>query len=311
MREMLRQPTGISSRLTTVERESVWQRWQSYFYISPAILIFFLFFLFPIGYLFVLSFTSWNLISPDIQFVGLENYQELFDSKDFHEVLLNTFIYTFATVALSMVISLGFALLLNRPGMLPGFIQGAIFSPHVISLVSISLLWLWMMDPQYGLLNAGLELVGLPKSKWLASTETALWSLVLVGVWKVVGYNTLIFIAGLQSIPQEVYEAAALDDTGPWRKLTRITIPLLSPTIFFLLVISTISSFQVFDTVSIMTQGGPANSTNMLVYYIYQYGFDFFKIGYASAAAMILLIFVGLLTFFHFRLLARHIHYRG
>lgn len=301
--------TGTTVYIET-EKESLLSKCQSYLYVAPAILTFLIFFLFPIGYLFYLSFTSWNLISPDKEFVGLDNYRELFSSKEFHEVLINTLIYTFATVALSLVISLAFALLLNRKGMLPAFIQGAIFSPHVISLVSISLLWLWMMDPQYGLLNAALELIGLPKLQWLASTDTALLSLIVVGVWKVVGYNTLIFIAGLQSIPQEVYEAAALDDAGPWSVLTRITIPLLSPTIFFLLVISTISSFQVFDTVSIMTQGGPANSTNMLVFYIYQYGFDFFKIGYASAAAIILLVFVGLLTIFHFRLLARRVHYR-
>jgi sn-glycerol 3-phosphate transport system permease protein len=286
------------------------RRLSPYFYTAPALVIFAMFFIYPIIYMIYLSFTSWDLVSPKKTFVGLENYKELFHSPDFLQTLSNTVVYTVLTVGISLLLSLFLALWLNHKGNRYRFLQGAIFSPHIISLVSISLLWMWMMDPQYGLLNWVLSLFGMPPSKWLADTSTAIYSLILVSIWKILGYNTLIFIAGLQSIPKEIYEAAALDQTPWWRKLTRITIPMLSPTLFFLLIINTVNSFQVFDTVQIMTQGGPANSTNMLVFFIYQNGFDFFKIGYASAAGVILLLLVGIVTIFHFLFLAKKVHYR-
>ena len=281
-----------------------------YCYVAPSLLVFALFFLYPIGYLVYLSFTSWNLLNPVKEWVGFANYRELLQDAEFAQVLANTLFYTVMSVSLSMLLGLLIALWVNRRGWLHSFVQGAVFSPYIISLVSVSLLWMWMMDPQYGLLNALLQMVGLPPSPWLAHTDSAIWGLILVSVWKVVGYNTLICVAGLQSIPKELYEAAALDKTPAWRRFASITLPLLSPTLFFLLVVNMIASFQVFDTVKIMTQGGPVNSTNMLVYFIYEYGFDFFKIGYAAAAGVVLLIFVGLLTAVQFLLLAKRVHYR-
>lgn len=281
-----------------------------YAMLTPSVILFLIFFIYPIFYMIYLSFTSWNLISPVIDFVGLENYYELFSDRDFLQVLLNTTLYTVLTVVLSIVIALILSLWLNRPGTLFGVVQGAIFSPYIISLVSVSLLWLWMMDPQYGLLNTILESFGLPQSKWLSHTDSSLLSLVLVGVWKTVGYNTLVFISGLQSIPKSIFEAASLEPVSKMKIFYKITLPLLSPSFFFLFVVNTIASFQVFDTVQIMTQGGPVNSTNMLVFYIYEYGFNFFKIGYASAAGVVLLLIVGIMTIFHFLLMARRIHYR-
>lgn len=290
--------------------ERIWTLSRPYRFVLPALLIFMLFFLYPIGYMIYLSFTSWNLISPDKEFVGLDNYLELFAEPDFHQVLFNTFHYTLLTVTLSLTLSLLLALWLNRRGFLTGLVQGAIFSPYIISLVSVSLLWMWMMDPRYGLLNWVLSWFGIPPSKWLTDTGSAIYGLILVSVWKIVGYNTLVFIAGLQSIPRDIFEAAALDQASAWRKFSKITIPMLSPTLFFLLVINTINSFQVFDIVQVMTQGGPVNSTNMLVYYIYENGFEFFKIGYASAAGVVLLAIVGILTIVHFLFLSKRVHYR-
>jgi sn-glycerol 3-phosphate transport system permease protein len=287
-----------------------WEKIRPYVFIAPAIALFLAYFIYPIFYLIYLSFTSWNLISPKKEFVGLGNYQELISSDEFQLIITNTIAYTILTVFLSIGIALFLALWLNKTGIFYGFAQGAIFSPYIISLVSVSLLWLWMMDPQYGLLNWLLNLVGLPSYEWLASPNSALYSLVLVSVWKMVGYNTLIIIAGLQSIPKDIFEAAELDQTKAWTTLYRITIPMISPTLFFLLVINTTASFQVFDTVKIMTQGGPVNSTNMLVFYIYEYAFDFFKIGYASAAGVLLLLIIGVLTIIHFKLVAKRVHYR-
>lgn len=282
-----------------------------YLFITPALLFFALFFFYPIVNMIYLSFQDWTLLNlEEMEWVGLENFRNLFADPDFYLVLKNTLVYTFLTVFLGIAIAFFLALWLNKQAKIYGIVQGAIFSPHIISLVSVSMLWMWLMDTQYGLLNAMLESIGLPTSTWLADPGTALYSLVLVSVWKVVGYNTLIFIAGLQSIPKEIYEAAALDRSPAWRTLYKITIPMLSPTLFFLLVINTISSFQVFDTIYIMTQGGPVNSTNMLVFYIYEQGMDFYNGGIASAASVVLLALAGVLTLFHFLFLSKRVHYR-
>ncbi|MDF2679791.1 MAG: transporter permease [Brevibacillus sp.] len=287
------------------------ERLRPYLYVAPAMLFFALFFFFPIAYVIYLSFFDWSLLNlEEMEFVGLDNFTALMMEEDFLQVLGNTLVYTVATVGLGICISFMLALWLNRKAKVYGIVQAAVFSPHIVSLVSIAMLWMWLMDPQYGLLNALLEMVGLPGYTWLSDTKSAMVSLILVSIWKGVGYNTLVFIAGMQSIPRDIYEAAELDHSPWWRTLTRLTVPMLSPTIFFLLVINTVSSFQVFDTIYIMTQGGPVNSTNMLVFYIYEQGMDFYNGGAASAASVILLVMVGLLTLLHFRLMEKKVHYR-
>lgn len=287
------------------------ERIRPYLYVTPALAFFAVFFFFPIAYVIYLSFFDWSLLNlEEIEWVGLANFAEILQDSDFRQVLGTTLVYTLSTVALGISLSFFLALWLNRKARIYGLIQAAVFSPHIISLVSVAMLWMWLMDPQYGLLNAVLEFFGLPGYTWLSDTKSALLSLILVSVWKGVGYNTIVFIAGLQSIPRDIYEAASLDRSPWWRTLSRITIPMLSPTIFFLLVINTISSFQVFDTIYIMTQGGPVNSTNMLVFYIYEQGMDFYNGGIASAASVILLGLVGLLTLIHFRVMEKRVHYR-
>ncbi|MGD6844859.1 carbohydrate ABC transporter permease [Bacillus infantis] len=278
--------------------------------IAPSIAIFGLFFIYPILYMIYLSFHDWNFVSPVKDFVGIGNFRALFAEREFIEVMRNTFTYTALTVSLTVAVSLLLALWLNRQGALYGFVQGAIFSPHIISLVSVSMLWMWLMDTDYGLLNWFLNLFGIANVPWLTDPGTSLFSLVIVAVWKGIGFNTLIFIAGLQSIPKDIYEAAELDEANKARVFFKLTLPMLSPTLFFLTIISLIASFQVFETIAIMTQGGPINSTNTFVFYIYEYGFRFFKIGYASAAGVLLLILVSLLTVVYFRLLSRRVHYR-
>ncbi|WP_145140519.1 carbohydrate ABC transporter permease [Paenibacillus sp. Y412MC10] len=289
---------------------TVWERLRPYSMVAPAIIVFAMFFIYPIFYMMYLSLFDWNFVSPTKTFVGIQNFVDLLSEPDFRQVLSNTTLYTVLTVTLTTGLSLFMAIWLNRSGLFYGLVQGAIFSPHIISLVSISLLWSWLMDPEYGLLNWVIGLFGFGKLEWLSHPSTSLISLVIVAVWKGLGYNTLVFIAGLQSIPQDVYEAASLDRSRPWTTFTRLILPMLSPTIFFLIIINLIGSFQVFETIAIMTQGGPVNSTNTLVYYIYEAGFRFFKIGYASAAGVILLFIVGILTIVYFRLLSSRVHYR-
>ncbi|WP_209120995.1 carbohydrate ABC transporter permease [Alkalihalobacillus sp. BA299] len=281
-----------------------------YIMVAPAITVFILFFIYPIFYMIYLSFHEWNFVSPMKDFVGLSNFVALTSSDVFYKVLTNSFIYTFLVVCFTITIALLLALWLNKKGIFFAFAQGAIFSPHIISLVSIAMLWLWIMDTDFGLLNWFIGLFELGNVQWLTHPDTALISLVIVAVWKSVGFNTLVFIAGLQSIPQDLYEAAELDEANKWRKFYKITLPMLSPTLFFLVVINMIGSFQVFDTIAIMTNGGPIDSTNMFVYFIYENGFRFFKIGYASAAGVILLIVLAGLTILYFKLLEKHVHYR-
>ncbi|MFT8311952.1 MAG: sugar ABC transporter permease [Sporolactobacillus sp.] len=287
-----------------------WRSIRPYVMIAPAILIFAVFFLYPIGYMIYLSLVNWNFVSPIKNFVGLDNFKMLLSDKQFLEVMQNTLTYTVLTVSLTLVISLLLALWLNKQGAVYSFVQAAIFSPHIISLVSISMLWMWLLDTDYGLLNWIISLFGFSNVPWLSDPSTSLISLVIVAVWKGIGFNTLIFIAGLQSVPKDIYEAATLDDTGKVRTFFKLTLPMLSPTLFFITIITIIDSFKVFETISIMTQGGPINSTNTIVYYIYEFGFRFFKIGYASAAGVILLIIISILTLVYFRVLSRRVHYR-
>jgi sn-glycerol 3-phosphate transport system permease protein len=289
---------------------SVYARIRPYAMVAPSILVFLFFFIYPIFYMIYLSLHDWNFVSVNKTFVGADNFKELFDDEEFLQVVRNTFTYTLFTVSLTIVLALLIALWVNRQGTLYGVMQGIIFSPHIISLVSVSMLWMWLMDPQYGLLNWLLGSMGLPTLQWLSDPKSALFSLVIVAVWKSVGFNALVFIAGLQSISRQIYEAAALDEAGRLATFFKLTLPMLSPTLFFLVITNLIGSFQVFETISIMTDGGPVNSTSTLVFYIYQYGFRFFKIGYASAAGVVLLVIIALLTILYFKLLSRKVHYR-
>jgi sn-glycerol 3-phosphate transport system permease protein len=278
--------------------------------IAPALIIFIAFYMYPIAYLFYLSTVEWDFLSPNKTFVGMQNFIDLLRDPLFLQVLGNTLIYTLATVVLNMTLGLLLALRMNRPGWFSSVLQGAVFSPYIISMVSVAILWMWLMDPQYGLLNAILEFIGLPKLQWLRDPHTSMLSLILVSVWKHVGFYSLVILAGLQSVPGEIYEAAHLDKTPPWRVFYKITMPMLSPTLFFLTIIGMINSFQVFETINIMTQGGPVNSTNTLVYYIYENGFRYFKMGYAAAAGVVLLVIIAVLTIVHFRFLEKRVHYR-
>lgn len=281
-----------------------------YLMLAPALLLMFVFFIYPIFYMGYLSLTDWDFISPDKQLIGLGNYGHLFQDELFRQVLANSFVYTFVSVTAKLVIALGLALWLNRSGLWAGAVQGAIFSPYIISMVTVSMLWMWIMEPNYGLLNGLMQVLGLPRLKWLDDPATSMASLILIAVWKQAGFYTLILLAGLQSIPGDMYEAADLDRTPWWRRFFRLTLPMLSPTIFFLVIVGMISSFQVFETIFITTEGGPLNSTNTLVYFIYQNGFLYFKIGYASAAGVILFVIIAVLTFVYFKFLERKVHYR-
>lgn len=184
------------------------------------------------------------------------------------------------------------------------------FTPHIISMVSVATLFLWMMDSKNGLFNTVLSMLGLPEGTWISDPKTALWSVALVSIWKSLGYYVLLIMAAIQNIPTSVYEAAEMDDTPKIRTFFKITLPMISPTILFVTVVATIASFKVFDSVSIMTGGGPINATNTLVYYIYDYAYRYGKPGQACAAGVVLLIFVCLITIIQFQVSKRRVHYQ-
>lgn len=278
----------------------------------PAIVLLIAFTVYPLGYLFYRSFLGGSIIAKNPKFVGMDNYKALAESTDFHEVLVNTAVYTLITVVLTMVLSIIIAVWLNgkKNKKLNEITQTFIFTPHIISMVSVSTLFLWLMDSQNGFFNAIITALGFEPFTFLSSPDTALFSIAIVSVWKGLGYYVLLIMAALQNIPTSVYEAAEMDDTPMLRTFFKITLPMISPTILFTSVVAVIASFKVFDSVNIMTGGGPLNSTNTLVYYIYDYAYSYGKPGQACAAGMVLLLFVVVITYVQFLVGKKRVHYQ-
>lgn len=281
-----------------------------YIMVAPAMVFLALFTVYPMFNLVYLSFTDWNMISPVKTFVGISNYKELFSRPDFGQTLLNTTVFTICSVVIILVLSILLSLFIKAPRKMNTAIQLTMFLPHIVSLVCVSMIFRWLMDPDIGIFNMILDFFGLPTLQWLQSSDTAMMSVILVNIWRSVGYISLIVISGLQRIPAEIYEAASLDNASRWRTFWKITFPMISPQLFFLLITMTLSSFKVFDTVSIMTGGGPGNSTNVISYYIYQYAFSYMKIGYASAAGSVMLVILIIITIVYFKGLSKKVHYQ-
>ena len=283
------------------------EAWLGYLLAGPSLLLFGLVYVYPVLYSAYVSLYAWDLMTP-ARWVGLDNYREL-ASAEFWEVVANTARYSAGVVGICLVLGLGLAVALNDRSRASALLQAAIFSSYVVSWVAVSLLWIWMLDPQYGLVSWLLRLVGLRPVNWLGDPRMALWTLVLVTVWKTVGYPLVIYLAGLQSIPGDFYEAAALDGAGPWQRFRFVTWPLLTPTTLFLVVTLTIASFQGFDIVKIMTQGGPVTATMIYVYYIYEQAFQYFKLGRASAAVVVFFALILALTALQWWAFRRRVHY--
>ncbi|MDF2960843.1 MAG: binding-protein-dependent transport system inner rane component [Paenibacillus sp.] len=292
-----------------MDKKRIWEAVRPYLMILPAMTGIFLFVIYPVIYLIYLSFYKYNLMNKDkSKFIGFDNFTQIFTREDFYIALTNTVIYTVGVVVLTMLISLLIAVWLNKKSRFNAIVQAGIFSPHIISIVSVALVWMWLMEPNHGMLNFLLKAAGLQPSQWLQSSNTAMMSVIIVSVWQNIGYYTLIIVAALQSVPPSIYEAAALDNASKFKIFYKITLPLISPQLFFILIIMTIGSFKVFDTVKIMTGGGPNNATTTLVYYIYEFRTN--SIGYASATGVVLMAIIALLTFIYFRLLSKKVHYQ-
>jgi ABC-type sugar transport system permease subunit len=268
------------------------RRLAPYLYLLPALATLALWNYYPLVFLVDLSFHRLDATSPVPSWVGLANYRELFADPLFWRALSNTAIYTFLTVPLSIGLGLALAVALNQRLVGARLLRTLFYTPVILPTVAAATVGLWIFNTNYGLANYLLELVGLPPIAWLTDSSSALGTLVAIGVWKTFGYFTLVYLAALQALPRAVLEAARLDGAGPWDRFWSITWPLLRPTTWFATVIALILSFQAFDFVNIMTQGGPSNATNLLVFYIYQHGFQYFQLGFAATSAVVMFALV-------------------
>ncbi len=259
--------------------------------------------LIPIVATFLLSFADWKFIAgiDALRWVGLENFRELVDDPKFQRSLINNFVFLLS-VPIYMMISLALAVLINNLAYLKSLFKVVFFMPYISSVVAVAVVWQVLFHPSLGPVNHVLRLIGIADPpQWIADPDYALPSLMMISIWISIGFNMIVYIAGLQSIPREMYEAAEIDGASGWVKFTRITWPLLTPTTFFLLITGIIYSFKVFDLVAVLTKGGPIQSTTMLVWYIYEKAFVNLEIGYASAIALVLflcLFFITLLQWF-------------
>lgn len=272
----------------------------AYAMIFPAYFVFAVFILIPIGVVFYYSITDFNLYSKP-ELVGFSNYIDLIEDGDFLISVKNTLFYTVFTLFPQLALGLLAAVLLYRRSKLLPVFRTAFYLPNVMSMVCISMVWLWIYDPTFGVLNMILKAFGLSTRQWLQDPNMAMFCIILMSIWKSCGYSMVIFLSGLTSIPDSLYEAASLDGANPFRKFLHITWPMLRPTTFFLLVTGIVNSFSVFEQVNIMTGGGPLKMTTTIVHQIYRRGFLEFKMGYASAMSVVLLAFSIFVTIFVFK----------
>jgi multiple sugar transport system permease protein len=277
-------------------------------FLAPSLIPLLLFTVGPMASSIGLSLVSWNLLTSP-RWVGLGNYRQLLHDGAFHAALLHTLYFVAGYVPLVFVGGLGVALALNQRLKATGFFRTLYFLPVVTSWVVVALVWKWLLNPQYGMVNRLLGLIGIDGPAWLLDPNWAMPAIIVTSAWKDLGYAMVIFLAGLQGIPEDYYEAAALDGAGRWARFRHVTLPLLSPASFFVLVISLINNVQVFDQIWVMTQGGPAGSTSVVVQQIVQNAFSYGRMGYAAAMSWVLFAIILVVTAVQLRLQKRWVVY--
>ncbi len=266
-----------------------------YLLLLPFYVFYFFFILVPVIAALFLSFTNYDFYKT-MNWVGLKNYINIFGDDVFVKSVWNTLRYGILTIIPQMVIGLAVAIALNGNIAFKKFSRSAFYIPFIFSMVAVSMIWMWIYDPSYGFLNKLLVSLGLAPKQWLFDARYALNAITVMSVWKVIGYNMVVYLAGLQSIPGYLYEAALVDGAGAWKRFVKITFPMLSPTTFFLFVTACINTFKVFEQVNVMTNGGPMDSTTTIVHQIYNKAFIEFKMGYASSMSIVMLIIIALIT---------------
>jgi multiple sugar transport system permease protein len=307
--------TSLTLEIATQERRSRFGRratrveaaW-GYLLIAPVMIGFSVFFLIALGTSLYLSLTQWDMLTSPV-FSGLDNYRAVLRDDEFRTALLNTVAITVPHIVLRLVCALALAMALNSNIRFRAFYRILFFLPVLTIPVAIGTIWKWLYDPAFGPINGFLRRFGLPEPEWLSNPRTAVAAVVIVLLWSGVGFDMIIYLSGLQAIPREYHEAASLDGAGSWQRFRDVTLPLLSPTIFFLSVIGIIYSLQVFDLVYVMTRIDQTNNLPTVVYYIYEEGFRNFRMGYAITVAWVLLAIILVFTLIQFRLQRRWVHY--
>ena len=294
--------------LSLEARKRMW----AYIFITVPVIYFLIVRIFPMLYAFNISIREWDILSPTKPFVGLKNFQILFADPMFWKALRNTFLYTLIIVPGGLVLGLAIALMLNSITRLAVFFRVVFFTPFVTSLVAISFIWKWMYDPTFGFFNTILKTMGLPAQDFLQDPQQVLPAIAVMTIWHGLGFQIIIFLAGLRAIPDMYYDAAKIDGAGPWQIFRHITIPLLNPTIVFLVITSAIQSLRMFTQVFNMTfpnVGGPLQNGTTLVLELYQEAFHHFKMGYASAMTVVLFCIILVITLFQLKVLSKKVEY--
>jgi multiple sugar transport system permease protein len=306
-------PEGIVSSNQTLHRGRIRvllrRNFGGYLFIMPWLVGFFLFEAGPLLGAIGLSFVDWKFVGPP-NWVGLQNYREMFSSELFYISLYNTFYFTFIAVFLQLVVALVAAMVINQRVWGINFYRVAFFIPSIVPAVGLAYLWMWIYNPEFGLLNAAFDLIQLPRQRWIYLPQYAKLAYIFMSLWGV-GGTMVIFLAGLQGIPEALYEAASIDGAAWWARFRYVTIPMLTPVIFFNLVLGIIGSFQIFTAGFLMTNGSPQNSTLFYVLYLYRSAFEDLQFGYASALAWMLFLIVVFFTLIQFRLSGRWVFYEN
>lgn len=299
----------IIDRRKTINKRKIKNLMRVLMFILPALIPLGVFWLFPMGQAIFMSFTDWDYMSSAYNIVGFDNYRNIFSDSMFYDALKNTLVFTLGTLVPTIALGLLAAVILRKKITGSAIYKAIIFSPWVTPTVVISIVWSWIFEPQYGLANYILQLLNMPKSQWLQSSDTAMTAVILVTVWKGFGWAMIFYLTALERVPKELYEAAAVDGAGSWQKFKKITLPLISPTTFFLTIITTINSIQAYDQIQVLTQGGPSGSTRTILYLYYQTAFENFNIGEATSIAVIILLIIGCLAGIQFIASKKWVHY--
>lgn len=278
-------------------------------FVLPALIPLFTFWVYPILKTIYISFTNWDYMTPDYDFVLFENYQKLFSDSRFYDALWNTLVFSVGTLIPTIAGGLILAFLLQKAFRGNGVFKFILFSPWITPTVAVSIVWTWIYEPDVGFANAVLECLYLPALKWINSSDTAMLAVIIVTVWKSLGYAMIFYISALEKVPTELYEANALDKANAFQRFRDVTWPSISPTTFFLVIITMVNSLQAYDQIQILTQGGPAGSTRTLLYMYYQLGFQEFDMGRAAALAVVLILITVLLSLVQFGGSKKWVHY--
>ncbi|CAH6898795.1 N-Acetyl-D-glucosamine ABC transport system, permease protein 1 [Vibrio chagasii] len=276
---------------------------------APLLVPLFTFWLVPFGYSIYISFTDWDYISPDYSFIGLENYEYMVEDYEFIQAMLNTFWFSVGVVIPTIIFGLVFAMLLHKNFKGSQFYRAVIFSPWITPTVAVSIVWSWVFETKSGLANHLLESAGFSAIPWLENGNTALVAVIIVTVWQAIGWTMLFYISALNKIPESLYEASLIDGCSSLTRFLKITLPLISPTTFFLVVVNIITAMQAFDQFQILTQGGPGGETRTLLYLFYQQAFERYEMGPAAATSLVIFLITGLLALINTYIGKRWVYY--